>query len=141
MNWVFSYLDSNINLDSQDISIEVLHCFGLKEDEIKIYPDRVEGNPKSFSLNRWVTPIRAFVYDICVRNNKDLKELHVRIRLYNLFIFPILPAVFSGLISSLWFAPIIVYPFFTIGLGTFVLIELQLSKYAIRQKIKKLTRK
>jgi hypothetical protein len=114
--------------------------FGLDEDEYSIHSDHIEATPKAFAF-KWISPIRFSVYDIIVKKDSAKEIIEIRIRLYKLFIFPLMfPIVIF--IAELKFTALIVgvfaYLFSLIFFGLITFIELRIDKSRIKKKIKTL---
>ena len=135
MKWRFKYQTNNKTLTLKRLASEIMPSFGLDKNEIKVFEDRIEGNPTSFTLSKFITPIRIAVYDIILSIDNEKEEIEIYIRFYKLFIIPLIPVIglmiFGQFIPSLLFYLLCVLIF-----GISAIIELQIDKRSIRKIIK-----
>lgn len=140
LKWNIDTSDKFNSLCYSEIAYQLMPIFGLDDDEYAIHSDHIEATPKVFAF-KWISPIRFSVYDIRLNKNSDKNAIGIRIRLYKLFIFPLLFPIL-GLITGFQFMPLFVgliaYIFSLIFFGLMTFIELNIDKNRIKKKIKSL---
>jgi hypothetical protein len=124
-------------MSNEELGVFILSEFGLDKDEIEVRENSIFGNPTVLTITKMITGIRFAVYDIELVNDKINKSLSFKVRLYKLFIIPLLFPIFSLIVSNDIFLPgMIGYIASVIFGGLIATIELYLDKSKIERKIK-----
>ncbi len=141
MKWTFNYSSAIENLSYEVLAEQIMPDFGLRNNEIKVYKDRVEGSPTPFIITRMITPVRLAVYDIILKKNTERKEISIKIRFYTLFIFPLLPVLFASFLGIPWYFLVLFYLISIVFFGASALFQLYLIKSSIKKQFNKRNKK
>lgn len=134
MKWTINYSTERENQSYEDLAKQIMPHFGLSSNEIKVYKDRVEGNPTPFIITRMISPIRLAVYDIILKNNTEQKEISITIRFYTLFIMPLFLVLIASIMRFPWFFILLFYLSNILFFGGSALVQLYLIKSCIKKQ-------
>jgi hypothetical protein len=138
ITWKIGYSDNLADVSNSELANQVMPIFGLDQDEYEIHEGYVEATPTVLTISKWISGVRFSVYDIRLENRIETKTIFIRIRLFKLFIVPLIfPAI--GLITGFDYISLglsfIVYGLCILFFGLMTLIELAVNKSRIRKKI------
>ena len=140
ITWKIGYSDDLAKVSNAELAYQIIPLFGLDEDEYSVHSDHIQATPKAFAF-KWISPIRFSVYDIILKKDSTKGIIEIRIRLYKLFIFPLMFPVLIFIAELKLIAlvvGVIAYLFSLIFFGLMTFIELRIDKSKIKKKIKTL---
>jgi hypothetical protein len=141
LHWKFTYDGEPQQFNLSQLGNEIMPEFGLDESEYQVLEDYIDGTPELFT-GKWISPVRYAVYGIEVRPQKDESSIWIEIKLYKLFVTPLMIVGVILLMDGLsgWLVALIFYGLSVFLAGSLTLAVLYGSKEDIEKKIKALAK-